>query len=325
MRHRLLVRADGATLTASLERRHESVWGHTAEAPDPEAAQQRLDEVLASDPIRQARPTVDLVLADPLVQLRSLRDLPPVRHRDLSAHIASSSARYFRKNGVPLVTAACWRAAPDAPRRTVARAAAVEMPWIEALEAPVRRAGFELRAVSPEGEPELQIHSPETRARRASACRRAIRRAVLANALAWLAVIGAALVRQQLDLRWLGREEQRLRPASNAVSTARARLHDVDVAIRELHQSDYTRKRALLALVSVLTALPDSAYLVSWEWHQDGTGTIAGAAPDAAAVLARLAPVPVLRSPVLAGGAPAESTAIGRRERFTIRFGARNR
>ena len=49
-----------------------------------------------------------VALEPPLVQVRTLADLPPVRPADLATLVAAQASRYFRKNGGALVTDAVW-------------------------------------------------------------------------------------------------------------------------------------------------------------------------------------------------------------------------
>ena len=62
---------------------------------------------LAAEPPRACR-RLSVALERPPVQLRDLRDLPPVRPRHLAALVAQQAGRFFRRNGQPLVTDAIW-------------------------------------------------------------------------------------------------------------------------------------------------------------------------------------------------------------------------
>ena len=59
---------------------------------------------------RQNRPpyATEIVLAPPVLQRRTLADLPPVRRNALRALVSHQASRFFRQNGHPLITDAVW-------------------------------------------------------------------------------------------------------------------------------------------------------------------------------------------------------------------------
>src|SRR5437773_6431919 len=119
----------------------ESPYGELGELADAIAR-------LAAEPPRTCRRLV-VGLDRPPVQLRTLTDLPPVKPQHLAALVAQQAARFFRKNGQPLVTDAAW--VGTGPTR-VAHAAAVDEPLVEAIAAGARAAGLWLETIAPAGE-----------------------------------------------------------------------------------------------------------------------------------------------------------------------------
>ncbi|HET7603048.1 MAG TPA: hypothetical protein VFK36_08535 [Gemmatimonadales bacterium] len=165
------------------------------------------------------------------------------------------------------------------------------------------------------------LQSAKALARRRQMERRLSRRMIGGCCLVWLAAAGVSALRQQLDLRWLRQEQARLTVPATAISEARRRLHDAMRSVTAVRDHASHRGAVLASLVDVLNAMPDSAYLQSFRWRADGSGSLSGAGPDAAGVLARLEAVTTLPAPRMQGAAAADVTSGVRQEHFTIRFG----
>src|SRR5581483_112977 len=108
---------------------------------------------------------IEVAIERPLVQLRTLSDLPRVPERALVELVALQSRRFFRRNGKPLVVDAVWVG------KGVAHAAAVEEPLVDAISAGARAAGLELNSIAPAeaGVGLSLLPRAETAARRRSA------------------------------------------------------------------------------------------------------------------------------------------------------------
>src|SRR2546425_2431828 len=155
----------------------------------------------------------------PPVQVRALTGLPPVKPPALRALVAHQAARFFRRNGQPLVTDATW-----VVNRTVrvARAVAVEEPLLEAIAAGARGAGLVLEAVVPAGESaSLTLLPTSERARRERAARRRLRRLTVTTAGAWVVTPGLVLARPAWGGRAGGPETAPLQPPPSPVLAGR--------------------------------------------------------------------------------------------------------
>jgi hypothetical protein len=250
-----------------------------------------------------------------------LHDLPKVGRDDLGTLIARHSGRYFRKNGIPLVTSAKWARRGSASGSPSAIAAAAEETWITAIEAAFMESGRDRVRIAPVEQPDLVLRSAKAQAHSARLERRLVQRLIAACCLMWLAAAGVSAVRQELDLRWLREEQARLAAPTAAVSQARRRLHDAIRSVSAIREHENHRAAALSSLVAVLNSLPDTAYLQGFQWSDDGRGWVTGAGPDAAEVLARLEQRARLPRPRMQGVAAADVTDGVRREHFTVRFG----
>lgn len=283
---------------------------------------------LAAEPTRPCR-RLTVTLERPVVQLRTLVDLPPVRAKALAALVAHQPARFFRKNGRPLVTDAVWvhDELQDAktPRRKKARAAAVEEPVVESIVAGARAAGLRLDGITPAGEPTgLSLLPAGERASRSRIARVRLRRLALVAAVAWLAAGGLFLGRVTSERRRVGIELAAIEQPLNAVLAAKRELREAEATVLAVEAVARDRGAAASLLVAVARTLPDSAVITSLTWSAGGEGMFSGAARRAADVLARLERVRGFEGARFEG--PIVREAIGGREweRFTILFGTRD-
>jgi hypothetical protein len=305
-------------------------WAGEAAYGDADELAAAIRALVVEAPVLRRAGAVEVVVEPPLVQLRTLSDLPPVRARALAAIVAHQSGRFFRKNGKPLVTDAVWvggqrvlwQRRPGPPR--VARAAAIEAPWVDAIVKGTRDAKLPVPTISPGGEAAQQRMNLVTPAEQAARRRQALgltrRLAVLAMAL-WLGV-GALYVGRLITARHrLDAEAVQLRKASDAVAAARRTIHETDAMVFVVDTQSVEAGALLRTLAGIVLALPDSSYLTSLELDQAGAGMLTGAAPRAADLLASLD-----RNGAAPGarldGAPLRETLNGRHvERFAVRFG----
>jgi hypothetical protein len=135
-----------------------------AERADAEAIAGAVDRALEAAGRAEAR-SVELRLHPPLVQLRTLSGIPPVRERDLEALVLNQHTRFFRPPlGEPVVSAT-WRRSDEEP---VAIAALAERELLERLTTAVRVGGRTVRHIVPCDEvthSSMPLRTPEMRAR----------------------------------------------------------------------------------------------------------------------------------------------------------------
>lgn len=321
MRPQLSLHLEGGHLLAELRSHRELTWSAgcaVAGADDLESAIIEMGQLPA---VHDAKAEIWIAIGEPVLQSRSLHDMPHLSTTDLRLLVGRHSDRYFRKNGVSLVTSARWEQRAQRLRSWRARAVAIEEPWVSAVERGSERAGLRLRSIQPVGQPQLILQSSQSQATQLVRHRRECRRLALAVLLAWLAAFAVLMLRQQSDLAWLQEEEARLTEPARAVSDAERRMHEASVAIATVRQSAQRRGSALRTLASVLAALPDSAYLTTFHWTADGAGAMTGAAPDAASMLASMEGDAALEGPRLDGAAVRDSVNGVVHQRFSIKFG----
>lgn len=277
---------------------------------------------LAAEPPR-ACGRLEVRLARPPVQLRTLSGLPPVKRRHLAALVAQQAGRFFRKNGQALVTDAAWVGQGDG---RVARVAAVEEPLVEAIAAGARAAGLWLETIAPaEDSAGLVLLPASERASRERAARQRTQRLAVVSAAIWLGVSALFFGRLAWERRAVDRELAALQQPLATVLTARRELRDAEATLAAIAVAERERGRGLAVLAAVTEALPDSAILTSLSWEADGRGVLAGAARRATDVVARLDRVPPFAGARLEGPVVREPVAGRDWERFTVLFGSEGR
>jgi hypothetical protein len=272
---------------------------------------------LAAEPAERCR-RLAVVIERPPVQTRTLTDLPPVKDLELGALVAHQAARFFRKNGHPLVTDAAWA---GTGKGRVAHAAAIEEPVVEAIVAGARAAGLVIEDVAPADSPEPLLLLPTSeRAARARAQRKLVGRLAFAVGGVWTVVLGLWIGRLIWERRVVERELASLEAPLAAVLAARRELHEADATLRALASVDRERGRSLEVVAALAQALPDSAVLTSITWNAAGSSIVTGYARRAGDVLARLERAGT--GPRSRFDGPVVKDAIAGREwdRFTIVF-----
>ena len=308
-------------LRAELRRRGMTSWAAESVFGDATELAAAIGALAAEEPAILRAGRLEVAIEPPLLQVRTLRGLPPVRTTALAALVSHQAGRYFRKNGKPLVTAAGW---VGSRRRgtPVALGAAVEAPWVEAVLAGAREARLPAPSIGPGGGRGVQLDlvPAAERARRRRSVFGRIGRLAAAAALLWMGVGALYVVRLEHARRQLVAEEARLRKASEAVVAARRGLHEALAIVSAVDDASASRGHLLERLGGLLTILPDSAYLSSLDLDASGAGSITGSSPRAADVVAAAERSGVVASARLLG-APVPQIAAGRRsERFTVRF-----
>jgi Tfp pilus assembly protein PilN len=227
----------------------------------------------------------------PVLQARTLTDLPPVRRRALEGLVALSAGRFFRQNGVPLVSAAAW-VAGGKPGERIVRAVAVELPLVEAITEGVGVSRNVLVDIVPSRDvaPPLSLLPPRERERRQARWRRRVALGVIAVAALWIISLGGAWLWLTRENRALAVQLEDLREPAAALRRARATM---DSAVAMLAALEHTRRqRAAFAerLAAVVSALPESTVITELQVAGDGI-RITGQARSAAHIAPALAQV----------------------------------
>lgn len=315
----LVVRIGRGTVRAELTRKGVVTWAAES-SYTTEAELTAVLTMLGAEPALPERiRTAKIELARPLVQLRTLSEMPPVREAALRALVAHQAGRFFRKNGRPLVTNVGWE-----PHRrgspTIATAAAVEEPWLDAIVQGIREAGIEPVAIAPVGS-SLQLLPSSDRAARAIATRSRIRRLGATAAALW-AIVGGLAVRQWF--REGARVEAELAALAPAAAAAHGAHQEYDAArsmVATIESAERRGGTVSAQIARILLALPDSAYLMSLHVTDQADGELTGAARRPLDVVAPLERAQVVAAPRLVGPPTAIAPDGRDYERFTVRFG----
>lgn len=174
--------------------------------------------------------------------------------------------------------------------------------------------------------PRLELWPFAARAGRIRERRRRMLRAVLAGVGAWTLAGGLYVGRL---LSTAHSTTSFLRSVATRLDSALAARRDLDAGLATLAtiaHAEQTRSHHLILLSDVSAALGDSAYLVAYQVDAAGSVRLAGYAPGAAAVVARMSRIPELQQPRLEGPVTRETPAGGRElDRFAIVAGMRRR
>lgn len=114
---------------------------------------------------------------------------------------------------------------------------------------------------------------------------------------------------------------ERLRPAALAALEAHRSVLDAAKLLDSLAATRARRTEAAEAVVAIVAAMGDAAYLREFTWTEDGVGEAAGAAASAAGVAAVFNQQPELRPARLTAPATRTESLEGPREAFRISFG----
>lgn len=262
-----------------------------------------------------------VLLERPPAQTRMLKDLPPVRDRELASLVANQAGRFFRRNGggAPLVTDAAWVANG---KGRVTHAAAVDEPLVAAIVAGAAEAGLVVERITPAGTvADLQLFPTAERAVRERARRRALVRIGLAALGMWIVAGGLYAARLVFERRAVDTELAAAAAPLAALQDVRREMRTAEVMVQALAEARQARGQALATLARVNAALPDSAVLTAYTWRADGSGVVAGAGRRAADALAAFDRTHALPNPRIEGAIVRETLAGHDWERFTIMFG----
>ncbi|HEU4647903.1 MAG TPA: hypothetical protein VFS33_02495 [Gemmatimonadales bacterium] len=323
MRHELRLAVGSEQLRAEIVRRGRIVWSAVAEHHGPMDLPEVMTQ-LAAEPVPVRVGRVHVEFERPVVQVRTLTGLPPVRRHALEALVALQAARFFRRTGGgPLVTCAAWAPAPKGqPTRREARAAAVEQPWLDAVASGARGMGVRLGRIAP-ADPAtagLRFELQSDRTGRQQALVRRLWASIALAATVWGAVGVFTWHRTTRELRRVDAELRALQGPLAAVQRARHEVDRVHAMSAALAADRLERGAVLHQLAAVTAALPDSAFLTSATLRRDD-GVVSGLARRAVSVVAAFERSPVALAPRLDGAISPEPMAGQAWERFTVKLG----
>jgi hypothetical protein len=315
----LRVRIGRGTLRAERLRRGAVVWAAEAGYGGPDEVEAAMVELLAEEGGRGAR-RILVELDPPVVQVRTLTGLPPVRGRQLGALLAHQAGRFFRKNGHPLVTDIVWAGR----RGGAAYAAAVDSALVEAVLRGAAQAGGIVEAVVPataNGHRRLSLLPGPERGARDREARRQLRRLGAVAVGLWIALGAGLAIRQVRTARDLERRLTTLRAPVAAVLEAERRMSDVQRMTDAIERDDRAGGQMARLLVRLTSVLPDSAFIASIALQPDGAGSLSGAARRPADVLVRIERAGLVSRPHFVGQGLRELMNGREMEHFTIAFG----
>lgn len=319
----LAIRIGAGSARAELVRGSRVLWAAESAFTSPDDLRLALAQLVAGESMPQRAAELRVEIGPPLVQVRTLHDLPPVRAGHLRTLVATQAGRFFRRNGTALVTDAAWRGSQS--RGGVAFAAAAEEPWIAAILEGAAAGGVTVETIRPASLPDgarLELLSPEERHRRRRRERVALGRLAGIAAVAWLVAGAVWAVRFERERRSVEREIERLRSPAAAISRVRRALADGAELVDSMATAGRERGRALGQLATLSVAFPDSAYATSLALDSTGGGELAVVARRSAEVTAALEQVRAIAGPRIEGTLVREASGGREWERFALRFEA---
>ncbi len=314
----LYVEVEPTRLVAELRLGRKAAWRGECNLDTGDELPEVLDDLLQQTELKGRIRRLSVRLAPPIVQLRTLMDLPPVRSRPLENLVRTQAGRFFRRNGAPLVTAARW--APGRRGKRPAFAAAIEEPWLTQFGAVAARHGITEVLVSPEARPELELRLPSWDDTRRARERTQLRRAILLAAIAWLGVLAVDTTRLVRERSQLDASIATLDPGSRAVSDVARQADAISAMVGTIQAADTRRHLSSRDVATLVAALPEGAYLTRLEWSAGGGGRLTGAAPSAAAVAAAIEGTGLADSLHAAPAGERVMTPAGEREAFSVDF-----
>ena len=300
---------------ARVEWAAEASWNDTAELRAAVA------ELAARTELPVASRAVHFQVDATLVQLRSLRGMPPVSARQLVRLVSLTPHRYFRRAATSLVVDAAW----SGPRgKQVVLAVAMSRELADALVAGAGEAGLvieEITPILPAGAPLLSLLPPDVALRRAARSWRLSRRLGIGAAVAWVGLGLLVFGHYLFERHRIASRLDEIRDPVAAVLAAEAASDSTDRMIRRLDTEGARKGEVVAALFRITAALPDSTWLTQLRIDSAGVGLVAGAAQRPTAVVAALESRARVVAPHLEGRTAHDLVAGRSVERFAIGFG----
>ncbi|HXB23555.1 MAG TPA: PilN domain-containing protein [Gemmatimonadaceae bacterium] len=319
------------------------LWGMDAPVTEATTLGDALSVFCAKLPHRRfGRSRVIVALGATFAQTKRLAGLPPIAdERVLAKTVSEHAARFFLRNGVPLVTTSVRRDAAGQPW-----AAALQKNIVDTIVSTCSASRFDLGGIVPA----IDVVKPDASAlaplgHEAMEFATAYGAAVTQGALAWRAratseetaprwrittIAGACALALILALLATGlgarvaehRAISHLASLANSTRAAQRAAHDNDLVTRALGEVatfDHGRRPITVLLSELAKTLPDSSALLAF--HIDSTGgSVVALTPRAGALLTRLERVPELASPEITGPVTRETARGHDVDRVAVRF-----
>jgi hypothetical protein len=281
-----------------------------ADYEDLPALVERMHDALTTDPGgRWAR--WELRLHPPLVQVRTLHDLPPVPERHLREVVEQNSARFFRAIGTRPIVAASWQGRTEAGR--VARGVAADRAFIERLEAAICDSGVRLtgiQAVHDRAGPGIAL---VTRRLRRATRRGRVSRAAAAVVLAaggWLVASSVYVMDLHRDDQWTRAELGRLEAPLRQLDSIGARVGAFAPIAAAVDRQSSREGRVSDVLIGIALHLPSDTHVHRVVLERGKDVLVVAHGPDPVATVQAFGawwpgPVRLQRAPDATGPEPA--------------------
>ena len=280
----LVLRLSRDRAIVRLVQRAKTVWA--AECPYGDCADLRhaIARLVQEKSLPRRQRFVRVELERSVIQVRTLRDVPPLGTRALRELVASHTSKFFRR---PRDGSLCVAAAWLTRERHEATAVAVDRALVAAVVAGAAEASLTVVAIEPVG-----LHSAARLTLLPTSAIRRLRRTTLRQ-LGLVAALGAVLwglagavyvTDLFRDRRAFATELDALREPLDGLARARRDLSETAGMVRQLEAVELERGWASGVLAALTAALPDSAFLQSLALDRVGQSRviIAGVEPVAA-------------------------------------------
>jgi len=258
-----------------------------------------------------------VVLARPLIQRRTIADLPRVSARRARAIVEYQAPRYFRVNGASLVIALC-----GTPNPSEWTGYAADEAFLDAVVGGADHAGLLVDAIRPAEEAaQANLLPPACLAARRGRRRRRARRVLGAGLIisCCLGVLGVS--RWIAEARAIRVAADSLRAPIEALASARARMARAAAMLDAIDRAEVDRVAIARQVLNLARVLPDSVVLTGLSIGENETGRMTGLARRPLELVAELDRRQAVRNPRLEGGTLKETLQGRPWERFTLAFG----
>jgi hypothetical protein len=253
-----------------------------------------------------------------VLQVRYLRELPPVSSAELRALVTQQVGRFFRHNGAAVVADARWMGRRNGHRARTAVAGAVEAQVLAALLDASLSGGFEVYHIRADGHEGLDLRPASMREAERVRERRKTRRLAALALLLWLSVLAVGVGRFVSERHAVLEELNALAAPLDAIRRARSGMDRAQQELEALDQAARERGRLARAVLKLADALPDSAIITAASLDATGRGLVSGVAARSLDVVARLERSGAMHHPRLTGDPIPVDVKGAPWERFTV-------
>ncbi len=230
---------------------------------------------------------VEVLLHEPLVQLRTLTGLPAVRLGDLNALVANQRDRFFRHIEGEVVVTAEWLDTANG----VARAALARQGVLESLETALSATGRAVRRfvpVTPTSERGPELVTPRARSQRTHRRVFTMIAAAVVALSGWLIAGGVYVVDLYRDDRTISEELGQLDAPLKRIQRVSDQISSFTPIATAFHRQSIGSAWALERLVGVSEALPSNTHLHRLTATRGAVLVLEAHGPDALDVVTRL-------------------------------------